>query len=103
MRPSYRQARLTGLSNTFLPILLATYAINWIFVIIARFFIRAYQLILSSVLAPACRFYPTCSEYAATAITEYGVLRGGWLALRRIARCHPFNAGGWDPVPHRHD
>ncbi len=65
--------------------------------------IRAYQWLISPLLGPNCRFSPTCSEYAVTAITEYGVFRGGWLALRRIGRCHPFNAGGWDPVPHRHD
>jgi putative membrane protein insertion efficiency factor len=65
--------------------------------------IRAYQWLISPLLGPNCRFSPTCSEYAVTAITEYGVLRGGWLALRRIGRCHPFNPGGWDPVPHRHD
>jgi len=65
--------------------------------------IRAYQWLISPLLGPRCRFSPTCSEYAVTAITEYGALRGGWLALRRIGRCQPFNAGGWDPVPHRHD
>jgi putative membrane protein insertion efficiency factor len=62
------------------------------------FLIRIYQFI--SRLSPGrCRFYPTCSQYAAEAVNKYGVIRGLWLALRRIVRCHPFNAGGLDPVP----
>jgi uncharacterized protein len=47
----------------------------------------------------ACRFQPTCSEYAAIAVSEYGIARGGWMALRRLLRCHPFHRGGFDPVP----
>jgi putative membrane protein insertion efficiency factor len=62
-------------------------------------FIRAYQLILSPWLGPRCRFYPSCSCYAHAAIEKHGALRGGWLALRRLLRCHPFNEGGYDPVP----
>lgn len=61
--------------------------------------IRLYQRTLSRVLPPTCRFQPSCSEYARIAILHYGIVRGGWLALRRIARCNPFSAGGWDPVP----
>ncbi|MCF8077710.1 MAG: membrane protein insertion efficiency factor YidD [Desulfobacterales bacterium] len=61
--------------------------------------IRAYQLFLSPVLGPSCRFYPTCSAYAQEAIARYGLLKGGYLAFRRILRCHPFHAGGADPVP----
>jgi putative membrane protein insertion efficiency factor len=61
--------------------------------------IRAYQLILSPVLAPACRYYPSCSEYAHQAITRYGILKGSRLALQRLLRCHPFHPGGVDPVP----
>ncbi|HLG51730.1 MAG: membrane protein insertion efficiency factor YidD [Chloroflexi bacterium] len=60
--------------------------------------IRLYQLTLSRVLPPACRFYPTCSQYAYEAVARYGVLRGGWLAMGRLLRCHPFNPGGYDPV-----
>jgi len=61
--------------------------------------IRFYQKWISPGLPPSCRFYPSCSEYAYQAIEKYGVLRGGWLGLRRIVRCHPFNSGGFDPVP----
>ncbi|MCJ7539996.1 MAG: membrane protein insertion efficiency factor YidD [Desulfobacterales bacterium] len=65
----------------------------------ALIFIRAYQFILSPILAPACRFYPTCSEYAYQSILRYGLLKGFLLALKRIFRCHPFHPGGIDPVP----
>jgi len=61
--------------------------------------IRAYQLALSPWLGPRCRFYPSCSCYAHTAIKEYGAMRGVWLAVRRLLRCHPFHEGGYDPVP----
>jgi putative membrane protein insertion efficiency factor len=61
--------------------------------------IRAYQRLLSPFLGPSCRYLPTCSEYAATAIARHGVWRGGWLGLKRILRCHPWAAGGYDPVP----
>jgi len=58
-----------------------------------------YQQGLSPLLPRACRFVPTCSEYARLALIEYGVARGTWLALRRLLRCHPFHPGGWDPPP----
>ena len=61
--------------------------------------IRGYQRLLSPVLPPSCRFYPSCSQYALEAIRRHGALKGSWLAVRRLARCHPFNAGGFDPVP----
>ena len=60
--------------------------------------IRLYQLTVSPLLPPACRFYPSCSQYALVAVRERGVLAGGWLALARLARCHPWNPGGVDFV-----
>lgn len=61
--------------------------------------IRVYQLFLSPFLPASCRYTPTCSAYAVEAIERHGVLRGSWLAAKRIARCHPFRPGGHDPVP----
>ncbi len=66
---------------------------------VLRILIRGYQLLLSPVLPGACRFYPTCSEYAAEAVARRGALRGGWLAVNRIGRCHPWGDAGFDPVP----
>jgi len=61
--------------------------------------IRVYQLTYSKVMPPSCRFLPTCSEYTREAISRYGVAKGVWLGMKRISRCHPFNPGGYDPVP----
>lgn len=61
--------------------------------------IRFYQRCISPYTQPHCRFTPTCSAYAYTAISRYGPVRGGWMALRRILKCHPFHPGGYDPVP----
>jgi hypothetical protein len=61
--------------------------------------VRGYQVTLSPLLPASCRYYPTCSHYAIEALEKHGALRGGWLALKRIARCHPFRPGGFDPVP----
>jgi len=63
------------------------------------FLIKVYQRTLSRVLPPSCRFYPSCSEYGVQALQKYGIFKGGWLTVKRIARCHPFNPGGYDPVP----
>jgi uncharacterized protein len=64
-----------------------------------RGLIRAYQLLLSPLLLPSCRYLPSCSEYAAEAIATHGAARGLWLALRRLLRCHPWGGSGYDPVP----
>ena len=66
---------------------------------LAAFLIRLYQWTLSPLLGPRCRFHPSCSQYALEALERFGLVRGGWLALRRIGRCHPFHPGGYDPVP----
>src|SRR5216684_4221537 len=60
--------------------------------------LRAYKWAISPLLPPACRYVPTCSEYAVEAVERYGALRGGWMAFARILRCHPFACGGYDPV-----
>ena len=67
--------------------------------LLVRGVIRAYQVLVSPVLPGACRYYPTCSQYAVEAVSAWGVFGGGWLALKRIGRCHPWADGGWDPVP----
>jgi len=66
---------------------------------LAMIAIRGYQLLLSPLFPPSCRFTPTCSAYALTSIERYGLFRGGWLAMRRVGRCHPWSPGGHDPVP----
>jgi len=63
--------------------------------------LRSYKLLVSPLFIGSCRFVPSCSDYAADAVRQYGVARGNWLAARRLARCHPFCDGGHDPVPPR--
>ncbi|MFZ5590795.1 MAG: membrane protein insertion efficiency factor YidD [Bacillota bacterium] len=60
--------------------------------------VRFYQKYLSPLKGPTCRFYPTCSQYAITALEKYGIIKGGYLALVRVLKCHPFHPGGYDPV-----
>lgn len=66
--------------------------------------IRFYRKYISQMTPPTCRFYPTCSEYALEALERYGAVKGSWLSIKRIGKCHPFHSGGFDPVPvkHRH-
>jgi hypothetical protein len=63
------------------------------------FLIRVYQMTISRLLGPSCRFEPSCSHYTATCIERFGAVRGSWLGIKRIGRCHPFNPGGYDPPP----
>jgi len=60
--------------------------------------LRTYQIFISPLLPSACRFYPTCSEYMRQAVAKHGVARGVWMGMKRLAKCHPFHAGGFDPV-----
>ena len=69
------------------------------FVRVALALIRGYKLLISPYFRGSCRFLPSCADYAAEAVTRHGVIRGGWLAARRLARCHPLCAAGHDPVP----
>ena len=63
-----------------------------------HFLLASYRLVVSPFLGPCCRFAPSCSAYASEAVGRFGVRRGGWMAMKRVLRCHPFHAGGWDPV-----
>jgi putative membrane protein insertion efficiency factor len=67
--------------------------------VVALGLIRLWQVTFAKVLPPACRFEPSCSHYGYEAITKYGFFKGGWLTVKRIARCHPLHPGGYDPVP----
>ncbi len=69
--------------------------------VVLRLLVRGYQLFVSPVLGPRCRYHPTCSAYAMEALAVHGAARGGWLAIRRILRCHPWGGFGHDPVPER--
>lgn len=66
-----------------------------------RFALRGYRYFISPLLGPSCRFHPSCSVYAEEALERHGLLRGGWLSARRLCRCGPWHAGGYDPVPER--
>jgi putative membrane protein insertion efficiency factor len=66
---------------------------------LAALLIRVYQWTVSPLLGPVCRFHPSCSQYTLEAIERFGLIRGGWLGLARLARCHPWHPGGFDPVP----
>ncbi|KUP05443.1 hypothetical protein Q73_11515 [Bacillus coahuilensis m2-6] len=65
------------------------------------FLIKIYQRLISPLKPPSCRFYPTCSHYGVEAIQKHGAVKGGWLTIKRISRCHPFHPGGFDPVPEK--
>lgn len=61
--------------------------------------VKAYQFMISPMLGPSCRHTPTCSEYAVQALTKYGAIKGLWLSIKRVGRCHPWHDGGYDPLP----
>jgi putative membrane protein insertion efficiency factor len=61
--------------------------------------IKGYQLLISPLLPPSCRYQPTCSQYAKEALNKYGLFKGGWLAVKRISKCHPWGGSGYDPIP----
>ena len=61
--------------------------------------LRTYQYAISPFLGRRCRYYPSCSEYAVEAVEKYGAIKGGWLGVKRVSRCHPWHPGGYDPVP----
>lgn len=63
--------------------------------------IRFYQIVISPLKPPTCRFYPTCSHYGLESVKRFGALKGGWLTVKRIVKCHPFHPGGFDPVPEK--
>lgn len=63
------------------------------------FLVKVYQYLISPMLTPSCRYTPTCSEYAVLALKKYGAVKGGWLSLKRVSRCHPWHDGGYDPLP----
>ena len=65
--------------------------------------IKFYRKRISPMFPPSCRYYPTCSQYALTAIERYGAIKGGWMALKRIFRCNPYHEGGYDPVPEKEE
>lgn len=69
--------------------------VRWVLIKI----IKAYQYLISPLLGPSCRFHPSCSEYASQALARHGAIKGGWLAVKRLLRCHPWSPGGDDPVP----
>jgi putative membrane protein insertion efficiency factor len=64
----------------------------------AQLIVACYRVVVSPLLGPCCRFAPSCSVYASDAVGRYGLVRGGWMVVRRLLRCHPFHPGGWDPV-----
>lgn len=70
--------------------------------LVLRGLIRGYRIFVSPYLPAHCRYWPTCSAYAGVALRDHGAVAGGWLALRRIARCHPWGGSGFDPVPEKH-
>lgn len=100
---AWHQAGCFSPCNTYLTELTGAQIINNIFVRLTLLLIKAYQCVISPVFPPSCRFYPTCSAYTYQAVSSYGLVRGLFLSVKRILRCHPFHPGGIDPVPDHYD
>ena len=95
VRPNERELRNTAVSAITVVCRTLTVVPRTVLIL----FVRMYQIILSPLLPASCRYYPSCSVYAIEALERHGMLRGGWLTLRRLGRCNPFRPGGYDPVP----
>lgn len=78
-------------------------AIHRLSISLAVAIVRGYQRWISPLFGPSCRFHPTCSHYAITAIERFGIIKGAWLTIKRLLKCHPLHAGGVDPVPEKHN
>ncbi len=78
-------------------------ALRKVIILVPLVLIKLYQLIISPMLGPKCRFEPSCSNYAVSALKTHGLIIGSWLSIKRILKCHPFNPGGYDPVPEKHN
>jgi uncharacterized protein len=97
MPTNHRQAK--GLNKFILIIKLHVCACKDMIVNVFVFFIRVYQRVISPLLGPKCRFTPTCSQYAIIALRRFGLIKGGWLTVKRVLKCHPLHEGGEDFVP----
>ncbi|WP_084407326.1 membrane protein insertion efficiency factor YidD [Aestuariibacter salexigens] len=75
--------------------------IRWLLIGIPVLLLRGYRLFISPMFGPKCRFDPSCSRYAIDALTQHGLIIGGWLTIKRVLKCHPLHPGGHDPVPHK--
>ncbi len=92
-------SQIRGLNKFKLIIKQHTYAFNYMIVNVFVFFVRVYQRFISPLLGPKCRFTPTCSQYAIIALRRFGLIKGGWLTVKRVLKCHPLHEGGEDFVP----
>ncbi|KFA59868.1 Protein YidD [Gilliamella apicola] len=97
MPTNHRQTR--SLNKIILIIKQHVFAFNALIVNVFIFFVRAYQRVISPLFGPKCRFTPSCSQYSIIALRRFGLIKGGWLTVKRVLKCHPLHEGGEDPVP----